>query len=167
MQIEFRKLYEKDIPTIVAALAEIGWYPASLYQRYLKEQENNDRCIWVAFKDNTFLGYITLKWQSDYPSFKTQNIPEINDFNVLPEFRRQGIGTHLLGLAEAEAQKRSPYVGLGVGLYADYGAAQKLYVKRGYVPDGLGVTYKYQSVVPGKEYPIDDDLILWFVKKLR
>ena len=42
---------------------------------------------------------------------------------------------------------------IGVGLYNDYGRAQKLYVHLGYVPDGHGVTYAYQSIVPGESYP--------------
>ena len=33
---------------------------------------------------------------------------------------------------------RSPLAGIGFGLYADYGAAQRLYVKCGYLPDGRG-----------------------------
>jgi GNAT superfamily N-acetyltransferase len=165
---EFRSLAQEDIPSIVSAFAEIGWNkPALLFEKYLEEQENNMRSVWVAFDRKDFIGYVTLKWQSDYLFFKTQNIPEINDLNVLPQFRRQGIGTHLLGLAETEAQKRSTYIGLGVGLYADYGEAQKLYIKQGYIPDGHGVTYKYLPVVPGKTYPIDNDLILWFIKKVK
>lgn len=30
-------------------------------------------------------------------------------------------------------------VGVSVGLYYDYGNAQLLYVKRGYIPDGRGI----------------------------
>ncbi len=163
----FRELRQTDIPLIAAAFAAIGWNkPASLFQHYFQQQESNQRCVWVAFDGEDFLGYVTLKWHSDYPNFHKHGIPEINDFNVLPVFRNKGIGSKLLDLAEAEAHVRCSVVGLGVGLYADYGNAQKLYVKRGYIPDGHGVTYQYQPVVPGKEYPVDDDLALWFVKKL-
>ena len=44
--------------------------------------------------------------------------------------------------------------------------AQKLYIKMGYVPDGNGVTYKYQPVIPGDLYPVDDDLVIWLKKDL-
>jgi hypothetical protein len=37
--------------------------------------------------------------------------------------------------------ERSDVVGLGVGLYPDYGTAQRMYVRRGYLPDGRGVIY--------------------------
>lgn len=30
---------------------------------------------------------------------------------------------------------------LGVGLHYGYGAAQRMYVKRGYIPDGSGVWF--------------------------
>ena len=62
-------------------------------------------------------------------------------------------------------------VGIGVGLYAGedggYGAAQRLYIKRGYIPDGQGVTYNYEPTMPGNSYPLDDDLVLWFLKRLK
>ena len=41
-----------------------------------------------------------------------------------------------------------------------------LYVHLEYVPDGHGITYKYQPVVPGDSYPVDDDLVIWLKKDL-
>ena len=41
--------------------------------------------------------------------------------------------------AEALASEASDVVCIGVGMYPGYGAAQRLYVKRGYVPDGSGL----------------------------
>lgn len=164
---EIRLLQQDDTPLIVSAFEEIGWNkPASLFEKYLEEQEKQQRCIWVGFKDGVFLGYVTLKWVSEYASFKQQGIPEISDLNVLPQFRQQGIGSKLLDRAEVEAVKKSPVVGIGVGLFADYGDAQKLYVKRGYRPDGLGVTSHYQPISWGDRVLIDDDLVLWFRKEL-
>ncbi len=165
-EIRYTALAAQDIPLIVASFAEIGWdKPALIYQQYLKEQENNQRRVWIAWGENNFVGYVTLKWHSDYQPFSSQNIPEISDLNVLPKFRQQGVGSTLLDLAETEASTISPCVGIGVGLYADYGNAQRLYVKRGYVPDGCGVTYENKSVEPWDTVRVDDDLVLWFVKK--
>ena len=125
----FKPLEQADIPIIVAAFAAIGWdKQAALYQQYLREQAAGQRLVWVAFAETVFVGYVTLKWQSDYPFFQAEGIPEINDLNVLPPFRNQGVGSKLLDLAEAAAQNKSTCVGLGVGLYADYGPAQRLYV---------------------------------------
>ena len=167
IHVEFRLLQQADIPLIVGAFEALGWdKPPSLYQQYLAEQERHQRFVWVAFKEEDFVGYITLKWQSEYAPFHKKGIPEIVDLNVLPKFRKQGIGSKLLDLAEAAAQKKSKLVGIGVGLYADYGDAQRLYIKRGYMPDGLGITYNYQPIEPGSMVCLDDDLVLWFRKEL-
>lgn len=162
-----RSLEQKDIPFIVASFVELGWdKPASLYQKYLEEQNNNERSVWVAWDNNIFLGYVTLKWVSEYEPFKLQNIPEIKDLNVLPRFRRNGLGSHLLNVVEKEASDKSQTVGLGVGLFSDYGDAQRVYVKRGYVPDGKGITYKNKIVNWNDLIHVDDDLVLWFTKKI-
>ena len=165
--MKITSLTQDDISHIVSAFEEIGWNkPASLYNTYLQEQVKGQRCVWIAFKEGKFAGYVTLKWHSEYLPFKAKDIPEISDLNVLPEFRRQEIGTKLLDLAEAEAFKKSATVGIGVGLSFDYGNAQRLYVKRGYLSDGLGVTYRYKPVAPGGTVQVDDDLILWFTKRV-
>lgn len=171
-QIEIKPFLNQDIEGIVSAFSQIGWNkPVSLFKVYLMEVERGERLVWVAHVRDQFAGYITLKWQSQYPSFNEQNIPEIMDLNVLPGFRKMGIGSLLLDSAERAAATKSEVVGIGAGLYAGedggYGSAQRLYVKRGYVPDGKGVTYNYQHIVPGNSYPLDDDLVLWFTKELR
>ena len=69
-------------------------------------------------------------------------------------------------IAEKKALETHDTVGLGVGLYADYGQALKLYIKHGYQPNGHGVTYHYKPVAPGSNVCLDDDLVLWFTKNL-
>jgi ribosomal protein S18 acetylase RimI-like enzyme/NTP pyrophosphatase (non-canonical NTP hydrolase) len=163
---EIRLMETKDIPHIVQSFAAANWpKPTSLFEKYLLGQ--GKRLVWVAFHQKSIAGYVTLKWESTYPSFRDQNIPEIKDLNVLPPFRNQGVGSKLLDQAEEAARKERPYVGLGVGLYKDYGAAQRLYVKRGYIPDGLGIAYHEQPVEFGNSVPADDDLVLWFTKRIR
>lgn len=160
-----KKLTKAMIPAIVDSFYAANWpKPASIFETYLEEQNNEQRMIWVAFNDDAVAGYITLNYASLYHPFQEQNIPEIMDFNVLPAFRKQGIGTTLLKLAEQKALESHHAVGLGVGLYADYGQALKLYIKHGYQPDGRGVTYHYQPVTPGANVCLDDDLVLWFTK---
>ena len=168
---QIRPLIREDIVVISEAFNQIGWNkPASLFEEYLKEQYAGEQLVWVAHVHEQFAGYITLKWHSSYPFFKEQNIPEIMDLNVLPSFGKKGIGSLLLDTAEKEAATKSQIIGIGVGLYAGedggYGPAQRLYVKRRYIPDGKGVTYNYEPTIPGNTYPLDDDLVLWFTKKL-
>lgn len=160
-----------DIQTIVDAFQQAHWpKPSAIFEKYLQEQLAGVRLAWVAHVNNQFAGYVTLKWQSQYESFAAARIPEIMDLNVIPPFRKCGVGSMLLDIAEKEAATKSEIVSICVGLYAGedggYGSAQRLYIKRGYIPDGKGVTYNYQPTIPGNSYPFDDDLVLWLTKKL-
>jgi len=167
MTVHIRLLAEHDINLIADAFTVIGWNKsAAQYRRYVAEQTTGSRTVFVAFVDGVFAGYITIKWQADYPPFQEANIPEIQDFNVLPRFRRQGLGSHLMDEAERTVAARSPLVGIGVGLYADYGTAQRMYHRRGYIPDGRGLYYRTHIVRPGESVIVDDDLILHFTKTL-
>ncbi|MCA0404140.1 MAG: GNAT family N-acetyltransferase [Proteobacteria bacterium] len=167
--LKLKKLEFNDISRIVEGFAQSNWVlkPENTFIQYLEEQNESERLIWVAYWDNQFAGYITLKWQSLYPPFKQQQIPEIMDLNVLPFFRNKGIGSLLIKKAEKEAFKLHDTVGIGVGLYKDYGQAQKIYITEGYQPDGLGITYNYQPIEPGQMVCLDDDLILWFTKRKK
>src|SRR5688572_24258937 len=98
-----RLLERKDISEIARAFQELGWKkPASQYERYLVQQKMNIRDVYVAFVDGQFAGYLTINWESGYHRFREKDIPEIVDFNVLPKFRRMGIGTRLMDKAELE-----------------------------------------------------------------
>ena len=163
-----RVLQLRDIPGIVAAFTALGWHkPATQYERYLAEQERGERVALVALVDGTFAGYLTIVWRSGYQPFRTAGIPEIVDFNVLPERRRRGIGTCLLDEAERRIAERSAVAGIGVGMNGDYGAAQRLYPKRGYLPDGRGLVSHGRPVIHGQTVTVDDALVLYFTKKLR
>ncbi len=68
--------------------------------------------------------------------------------------------------AERRVALRYDQVGINVGLNADYGAAQVLYVRRGYVPEGGGVHYRGQPITPGAAVGVDDDLLFSLIKRL-
>ena len=163
-----RLLESTDILEISAAFQRLGWNkPTSQYERYLAEQAYEVRDVFVAFVEGKFAGYLTICWTSTYPPFRDAEIPEIVDFNVLPEFRRQGIGTALMDKAESEIAKVSPVAGIGVGLDSDYGAAQRLYILRGYVPDGRGLYHRSHYPKYGEQIQIDDDLAIFLTKELK
>lgn len=165
--ITIRELHNNDINLLVDSFANHNWQkPTSLFEGYVKEQQEGIRQAWVAFIDQKIAGYVTLNWHSHYEPFATHNIPEIMDLNVLPPFRCRGVGSRLLATAEEAARGKSSIVGLGVGLYDGYGHAQKLYVKHGYIPDGNGPTYNYAPLSYGQSVLVDDDLVLWFTKTL-
>ena len=137
------------------------------WKKYYAEQKANIRTVCIAKVQDEFVGYGSLLNISEYPNFKNDGIPEIHDVWVSEEHRGNGFGKRLVQYLEKMAQQENhKQIGIGVGLYKDYGRAQKLYVHLGYVPDGHGITYKYQPVVPGDPYPVDDDLVIWLKKDL-
>jgi len=168
MTAVIRPLREVDIPQIVAAFAALEWpgKDTAQYRRYLDEQERDVRPVLVAWVGDTFAGYVTVRWQCQYEPFRAEGIPEIQDLNVLPDFRRRGIASALMDEAEALIGTRSRIVGIGVGLYTDYGPAQAMYARRGYVPDARGAVYAYVSIEPGTQVRLDDDLNLMLTRDL-
>jgi ribosomal protein S18 acetylase RimI-like enzyme len=164
--VEIRRLEARDVDALAAAFE--SWpKPRALFERYLAEQADGAREVIVAVGETALCGYATVVWEPGYSLFRENQIPEIQDLNVLPAFRQRGIATRLLDTAEALIALRSPVAGIGVGLYADYGAAQRLYVKRGYLPDGRGASYADRIVLGGETVVADDDLVLHFTKRLR
>ncbi len=168
-EITIKPLTQNDIQPLSNAFTTEGFYKTpGLFEQYYQEQNNNKRSVWIAIDhSHHYLGYITIVWNSTYPYFSENNIPEINDLNVIPSQHQQGIGTKLLEFAENIARQQYDEIGLGVGLNEDYGPAQSLYVKRGYVPNKKGITYNCKNVIPDNQYPIDDDCLLWLTKDIR
>jgi GNAT superfamily N-acetyltransferase len=160
-----RPLEIGDVARISAAFRDLG-KPRAQYERYFSEQQEGVRTTLVAIAGRDFAGYVTINWNPSYPPFRTDGIPEIQDFNVLPRLRRRGIGTRLIDEAERKVSERSTVVGIGVGMTPDYGAAQRLYALRGYVPDGRGLTRDGRPVQQGDEITISDSLVLYMTKAL-
>jgi GNAT superfamily N-acetyltransferase len=167
-QVRLRPLLERDASIISQAFAEVGvTRPVRQFARYLAEQQQNIRQCWVALQDGKVAGYVTLHWNPLYPGIAGKGVPEIQDLNVLPAFRRLGIASRLLDRTEQSAASRAAFVAVGVGLHPGYNAAQRLYAERGYVPDGLGVTYEDRYVQAGEVVRFDDELVLHLTKSLR
>lgn len=79
---------------------------------------------------------------------------------MLPHFRRRGIGSRLMGEAELRVAERLSVVGTGLGMSPDYGAAQRLYILRCYVPGGEGLVSDGSPAIPGTEVTAVDGLVL-------
>lgn len=137
------------------------------WSQNLKKQKEGIGLSCIIEYQNEIAGYGSLLRYSEYPIFREKKIPEINDVWIYDQYRKKGFGRLLINHFEKLVQEdRCTQIGIGVGLYQDYGAAQKLYFQLGYKPDGFGVTYKGNAGIPGEGYPLDDDLILWLVKLL-
>ena len=147
---------------------QIGWSkPEDYFRSRLAQQQSGDINFFVAHEPNQYVGHVKLVWQPDYPGFRALGIPEIQDLNVLPAYRKRGIGTALIKSCEALAAERFDEIGIGVGLHPGYNNAQRLYSKLGFILDGRGVHYKDEPVVEGDTYRFDDELVICFTKTLR
>jgi GNAT superfamily N-acetyltransferase len=163
-----RELRGDDVPCIVATDGGVAWNGGlEKWSQRLAEHETGKRTVLLAVEEMNILGYGSLVWSSGYSFFHELGIPEIQDVVVAEQRRREGIGHRLIAAFEQRARKQGRLqIGLGVGLYADYGTAQRLYVKMGYVPDGRGITCNYLPARGGLDFRVDDNLLLWLVKSL-
>lgn len=163
-----RSLATGDSTVIAGVFAALGWKSsAAKYDAYLREQERGERDVLVAEVGSELAGFLTIKWTSDYEPFREAAIPEIKDLNVFPAWRRRGIATALMDEAERRIAQRCEVAGIGVAMDPDYGAAQRMYVLRGYVPDARGLTSHGAYVRWGDTVTVDDDLVLFLSKRLR
>ena len=123
--------------------------------------------ILIASIENQDVGFGVLNFSPKYSLYQKLDIPEIQDLNVIPQARERGVATDMMQAFEDIASDQgAETIGISVGLTKDYGAAQRLYVKLGYIPDGYGATYDREGVTAGASYPVDDDLALMLVKNL-
>lgn len=165
--ISIHTLQPRDCLTISQAFAAQGWNkPVSQYERYLEHQNAQTRKVLVAETKGEFAGYLVIQWNSDYLPFKAKGIPEIIDLNVLQKFQRNKVATVLMDEAERQIKQVSPVAGIGFGLTKDYGPAQIMYIKRGYLPNGRGIVKASKSLEYGQRVTIDDDLVMYLTKLL-
>ena len=161
-----RKMQESDIKDLSRGFISQGWPSREeILTRYFKEQESGEREVLVAEVEGALAGYITILSCAKQGPF-AEIYPELSDFNVFEPFQNQGIGNLLLEEAEKRVRLISDKVTLGVGLHSGYGPAQRLYIKRGYIPDGTGVWY--QNHQPAMNAVCEDigDLVLYLSKNL-
>ena len=146
-----------------------GWHPDIDYYHMRMKEAAEGKCVALtAVYQGCPAGAVYLYFDAKEGPFKGQKIPVIVDFSVLQKYQRKGIGNRLMDTAEQIAAQRSDTVTLGVGLCREYGSAQRMYVKRGYIPDGSGVWYQNQQCVQYETTcTIDDDLVLFLSKKLK
>ena len=162
-----RKMQESDIKNLSQGFISQGWPGREeILARYFLEQKSKEREVLVAEIDGVVAGYITILPDAKQGPFAGM-APELSDFNVFEPFQNQGIGNLLLEEAEKRVKLISDKVTLGVGLHSGYGPAQRLYIKRGYIPDGSGVWYRNQPLEMNATIQNNDDLVLYLSKELE
>ena len=162
-----RKMQESDIKNLSQGFISQGWPGREeILARYFLEQECGEREVLVAEVEGALAGYITILPCAKQGPFAEIH-PELSDFNVFEPFQNQGIGNLLLEEAEKRVKLISDKVTLGVGLHSGYGPAQRLYIRRGYIPDGSGVWYQNQPLEMNATIQNNDDLVLYLSKEFE
>ena len=162
-----REMQESDIKDLSQGFINQGWPGREeILARYFLEQECGEREVLVAEVEGALAGYITILPCAKQGPF-AEIYPELSDFNVFEPFQNQGIGNLLMEEAEKRVKLISNKVTLGVGLHSGYGPAQRLYIKRGYIPDGSGVWYRNQPLEMDATIQNNDDLVLYLSKEFE
>ena len=161
-----RKMQTSDVKELSQGFINQDWPSREeILTRYFKEQESGEREVLVAEVGGDLAGYITILPCAKQGPF-AEIYPELSDFNVFEPFQNQGIGNLLMEEAEKRVKLISDKVTLGVGLHSGYGPAQRLYIKRGYIPDGTGVWYQNHPVAMKATCEDIGDLVLYLSKDL-
>lgn len=168
-QLVIRDMEYADARPFTDEFTAQGWHPdIAGYMARLNDQSEGKCIALTAAYEGYPVGYVYVYLQVNEGPFKDKGWPIIVDFNVLKKYQRKGIGSKLMNAAEQIASRYADTVCLGVGLCDSYGAAQRMYVKRGYIPDGSGVWYRGRQCEQYKTVcMVDDDLCLFLSKKLR
>ncbi len=140
--------------------------PEGAHEHFSEHAEGQAETF-LAWVRGHLAGYLTIRWQSHNPRFSQQNIPLIHHLGVFPQFQRRGIASRLMDAAEQLIALRATQAGITVGLFDEYGPAQRLYAKRGYLPDGRGACQGQRPLKQGETVTIDHDLMLWLTKDLK
>lgn len=161
--IDIREAGEEDLSILYTLYERSGKKDDGYFEQCMGE----GIFIFIASIEGNDIGFGLLNWNPRYSLYKKLGIPEIQDLNVIPDARRQGAASAIIKWCEGMARARGhEMIGIGVGLTRDYGPAQILYTRLGYVPDGFGVTYDRDAVVTHAQYRMDDDLSLMMIKQL-
>ena len=134
---------------------------------YLAEHAEPDGASLIATDGSDVIGYVAIVWESNYDGFRSRGIPLVHQVAVAGPFLRQGVATLLMDAAEQLVRDRGiATLGITVGLFDQYGPAQRLYGRRGYIPDGRGASRGQRPLSKGMQVTMDDDLIIWLTKDL-
>jgi GNAT superfamily N-acetyltransferase len=134
---------------------------------YLADHAEPEGASLIATRGHDVVGYVAIVWESNFAGFRDRGIPLVHQLSVAGPFRRQGVATLLMDAAEQVARDRGiATLGITVGLFDEYGPAQRLYGRRGYVPDGRGACQGQVPLRKGMQVIMDHDLIIWLTKDL-
>jgi ribosomal protein S18 acetylase RimI-like enzyme len=165
MKLTFRVVQPEEIAQVKQEVKEAFFSgdEATINANFEDHEDGSSTTI-LGYEAGRLVGIVTIRWHSHYPLFRERQIPLIQNIEIRYEDRGRGLGNQMLERTEQEIARRSSRAGLVVGISEDYGPAQRLYTKRGFVPDGRGVCRQFTPLKIGDVVTVDHDLLLWLVK---
>lgn len=95
--LQIRPMIQPDVEVVFQALEAHGiGKPMDYIKRCAEQNITGERMTLIALYDSQFAGWLHLLSRSSYPYFAERDIPEINNFDVVPSLRRRGIGSALM-----------------------------------------------------------------------
>ena len=155
-----------DIPLICKADKDESESNIIYLKNQLDNQKKQECSALLALYNGEIAGYVFLYYKCRWGGLANCDLPCVIDLIVFEKYRKNRIATALMDTAEIIAKNHSNKVYLDVCLNSEYGPAQRLYVKRGYVPDGNGVYYEEKICETNAICKNDDELTLCLVKEL-
>jgi len=155
--IRIRIVEESDVPAL------IEWFSHNYSDNLeaAKAQFKFPRVNFLATHSDDIAGFITIGMSLE------KNMPYIKTLEVFKPYRRRGVATRLMDVAEDHiAQNMGGEVVLWVPLNEKFGPAQRLYAKRGYIPDGSGALKDGIPIKRGETVTFDN-VLLCLVKRLK
>jgi len=123
----------------------IGGEPLLKHRRRYQLQLSGEGTYFVAWRGALPAGHLLVRWTGTVDreaAGALHRMPVLEDFFVLAEHRRLGLGRRLLEEAEALAMRRGcTRIGLAVGLTPMYEDARRLYTRRGFHSVGFSRHY--------------------------
>ena len=146
-KVEIRAVSDADLATLVAVLGERHWFADRLARH-----QRGGGVLLVAWLEDRPVGEVFLDCEPAKEAEVRRHlsgVPQLDHLEVPGPFQGRGIGTALIGAAEAAARQLGhERVALGVGL--DNPEARRLYERLGYGDWGQGTV-----VGTWVEYPDD------------
>ncbi len=162
-----RRIRRDDLDKVIAAFRVGG---PEKHTRRVERQDDGEVEYLTAWWGDEPVGHLLVVWggtSEEHVASRVTDCPCMEDLLVSPTWRRQGIGTRLIAVAESHAQLRHfPRIGLAVAL--DNPDVRRLYERLGYQDAGLGpfVSQWEEADRTGRRVLIEETVI-FLVKSLE
>jgi GNAT superfamily N-acetyltransferase len=163
--VRVRAAADEELPEIVASLEQPGFFADRMAR-----QRAGLGVLLIAWSGDTPIGDVYVRLEpADEPALrqKLPDVPLLTHLEVLPAYRKQGVGSRLMVEAEQVARS-SGRDRIALGVTEDNSDALRLYRRRGYEPGDPAQIDTYREIYgdDGSVTTVPDDPCLIFIRRL-